>query len=37
MEAAGRLLSKAGRLFDVAGLAASGDHSILVLGLLTSS
>ncbi len=37
MEAADRLLVEAGQLFDVAGLAAYGDHSILVLGLLTSS
>ena len=37
MEAADRLLAEAERLFDVAGVAAYGDHSMLVLGLLTSS
>ncbi len=37
MEAADRLLAEAGRLFDVAGVVADDDHSILVLGLLTSS
>jgi len=37
MEAADKLLTEAGQLFDVAGLAAYGDHAILVLGLLTSS